>query len=80
LDSVQVEVIEAVYGCRHSLPDGIRRAIGVMFDGRQALIGGYEVVSKGCVFAMHTAGVGILITVRDPICVLQACILSISSC
>merc|ERR1711998_341298 len=62
-----------VYGCRHSLPDGIMRATDVMIGGKRALICGYGDVGKGCAFAMRGAGARVLITECDPICALQAC-------
>merc|ERR1711900_107556 len=62
-----------VYGCRHSLPDGIMRASDVMIGGKRALICGYGDVGKGCAFAMRGAGARVLITECDPICALQAC-------
>merc|ERR1712062_588773 len=62
-----------VYGCRHSLPDGIMRATDVMIGGKRALVAGYGDVGKGCAFAMRGAGARVLITEVDPICALQAC-------
>merc|ERR1712183_496225 len=62
-----------VYGCRHSLPDGIMRATDVMIGGKRALICGYGDVGKGSAFAMRGAGARVLVTEIDPICALQAC-------
>merc|ERR1711972_637059 len=62
-----------VYGCRHSLPDGIMRATDVMIGGKRALVCGYGDVGKGCAFALRGAGARVLITEIDPICALQAC-------
>merc|ERR1711937_832837 len=62
-----------VYGCRHSLPDGIMRATDVMIGGKRALVCGYGDVGKGCAFAMRGGGARVLITEIDPICALQAC-------
>merc|ERR1712187_19809 len=62
-----------VYGCRHSLPDGIMRATDVMIGGKRALVCGYGDVGKGCAFALRGAGARVLITEVDPICALQAC-------
>merc|ERR1712048_744175 len=62
-----------VYGCRHSLPDGIMRATDVMIGGKRCLIAGYGDVGKGCAFAMRGAGARVLISECDPICALQAC-------
>merc|ERR1712048_1101562 len=62
-----------VYGCRHSLPDGIMRATDVMIGGKRCLIAGYGDVGKGSAFAMRGAGARVLISECDPICALQAC-------
>merc|ERR1712232_1268159 len=62
-----------VYGCRHSLPDGIMRATDVMIGGKRALICGYGDVGKGSAFAMRGAGARVIITEIDPINALQAC-------
>merc|ERR1712211_219514 len=62
-----------VYGCRHSLPDGIMRATDVMIGGKRALVCGYGDVGKGSAFAMRGAGARVLISEIDPICALQAC-------
>merc|ERR1711974_470576 len=62
-----------VYGCRHSLPDGIMRATDVMIGGKRALVCGYGDVGKGGAFALRGAGARVLITECDPICALQAC-------
>merc|ERR1711918_329402 len=62
-----------VYGCRHSLTDGIMRATDVMIGGKRALIAGYGDVGKGSAFAMRGAGARVIISEIDPICALQAC-------
>merc|ERR1712196_687808 len=62
-----------VYGCRHSLPDGIMRATDVMIGGKRVLICGYGDVGKGSAFAMRGSGARVLIAECDPICALQAC-------
>ncbi|MDP6679998.1 MAG: adenosylhomocysteinase, partial [Verrucomicrobiota bacterium] len=62
-----------IYGCRHSLPDGIMRATDVMLAGKQVLICGYGDVGKGCAQAMKSAGARVFVTEVDPICALQAC-------
>merc|ERR1712037_854790 len=72
-DCVTKSKFDNVYGCRHSLPDGIMRATDVMIGGKRALILGYGDVGKGCAFAMRGAGARVLITEVDPICALQAC-------
>merc|ERR1711963_1130181 len=72
-DCVTKSEFDNVYGCRHSLPDGIMRATDVMIGGKRALVCGYGDVGKGCAFAMRGAGARVLITEIDPICALQAC-------
>jgi len=72
-DCVTKSKFDNVYGCRHSLPDGIMRATDVMIGGKTALICGYGDVGKGCAFAMRGAGARVLVTEIDPICALQAC-------
>merc|ERR1711881_72046 len=72
-DCVTKSKFDNVYGCRHSLPDGIMRATDVMIGGKRALVCGYRDVGKGCAFAMRGAGARVLITEIDPICALQAC-------
>merc|ERR1712066_1077373 len=72
-DCVTKSKFDNVYGCRHSLPDGIMRATDVMIGGKRALVCGYGDVGKGCAFAMRCAGARVLITEVDPICALQAC-------
>merc|ERR1711988_1492352 len=72
-DCVTKSKFDNVYGCRHSLPDGIMRATDVMIGGKRVLIAGYGDVGKGSAFAMRGAGARVLITEIDPICALQAC-------
>merc|ERR1711979_46683 len=72
-DCVTKSKFDNVYGCRHSLPDGIMRATDVMIGGKRSLICGYGDVGKGCAFAMRGAGARVLISEIDPICALQAC-------
>merc|ERR1712113_1006928 len=72
-DCVTKSKFDNVYGCRHSLPDGIMRATDVMIGGKRVLIAGYGDVGKGCAFAMRGAGARVLISGCDPICALQAC-------
>merc|ERR1712070_763043 len=71
-DCVTKSKFDNVYGCRHSLPDGIMRATDVMIGGKTALICGYGDVGKGCAFAMRGCGARTLVTEIDPICALQA--------
>jgi len=72
-DCVTKSKFDNVYGCRHSLPDGIMRATDVMIGGKRSLICGYGDVGKGCAFAMRGGGSRVMITEIDPICALQAC-------
>merc|ERR1712238_624990 len=72
-DCVTKSKFDNVYGCRHSLPDGITRATDVMIGGKRALVCGYGDVGKGCAFALRGAGARVIITEIDPICALQAC-------
>lgn len=72
-DSVTKSKFDNVYGCRHSLPDGIFRATDVMVAGKKVVICGYGDVGKGCVQAMKAAGARVYVTEIDPICALQAC-------
>jgi len=72
-DCVTKSKFDNVYGCRHSLPDGIMRATDVMIGGKRVLICGYGDVDKGSAFAMRGAGARVLISECDPICALQAC-------
>merc|ERR1712070_1318780 len=72
-DRVTKSKFDNVYGCRHSLNDGIMRATDVMIGGKISLICGYGDVGKGCAFAMRGSGSRVLITEVDPICALQAC-------
>jgi adenosylhomocysteinase len=72
-DSVTKQKFDNIYGCRHSLPDGLMRATDVMIAGKKAVICGYGDVGKGCCAAMKSAGARVVTTEVDPICALQAC-------
>ena len=71
-DSVTKSKFDNVYGCRHSLPDGIMRATDVMIAGKKVVILGYGDVGKGCAAAMKAQGARVIVTEVDPICALQA--------
>ncbi|KAM3357069.1 hypothetical protein P3S68_023783 [Capsicum galapagoense] len=71
-DSVTKRKFDNVYGCRHSLPDGLMRATDVMIAGKVAFIAGYGDVGKGCAAAMKQAGARVIVSEIDPICALQA--------
>jgi len=72
-DSVTKQKFDNVYGCRHSLPDGLMRATDVMIAGKQVVICGFGDVGKGSAAAMKACGARVVITEIDPICALQAC-------
>jgi adenosylhomocysteinase len=72
-DSVTKSKFDNVYGCRHSLPDGIMRATDVMLAGKRSLVVGYGDVGKGCAQALKAAGSRTMVAEIDPICALQAC-------
>jgi len=72
-DSVTKSKFDNLYGCKHSLPDGIMRATDVMMAGKKAVICGYGDVGKGCAAAMRACGCVVFVTEIDPICALQAC-------
>jgi len=71
-DCVTKSKFDNVYGCRHSLPDGIMRATDVMIAGKIVIICGYGDVGKGCAQAMKAAGARVIVNEIDPICALQA--------
>jgi len=71
-DSVTKSKFDNLYGCRHSLTDGILRASDVMLAGKVAVVMGYGDVGKGCAQALKGQGARIVITEIDPICALQA--------
>ena len=72
-DSVTKSKFDNIYGCKHSLIDGINRATDVMISGKKVLICGYGDVGKGCAQSMRGAGARVYVTEIDPICALQAC-------
>merc|ERR1712228_682206 len=72
-DSVTKSKFDNLYGCKHSLPDGIMRATDVMMAGKKAVICGYGDVGKGCASAMRACGCIVYVAECDPICALQAC-------
>jgi adenosylhomocysteinase len=71
-DSVTKSKFDNIYGCRHSLPDGLARASDVMLGGKMAVVFGYGEVGKGCAQALRGQGCRVVITEIDPICALQA--------
>ncbi len=71
-DSVTKSKFDNLYGCRHSLVDGINRATDVMIAGKVAVICGFGDVGKGCADSLRGQGARVIVTEVDPICALQA--------
>jgi adenosylhomocysteinase len=71
-DSVTKSKFDNIYGCRHSLIDGINRATDVMIGGKVAVICGYGDVGKGCAESLRGQGARVIVSEIDPICALQA--------
>ncbi len=71
-DSVTKSKFDNIYGCRHSLPDGLARATDVMLGGKVAVVFGFGEVGKGCAQALRGQGCRVVVTEIDPICALQA--------
>jgi adenosylhomocysteinase len=71
-DSVTKSKFDNLYGCRHSLVDGINRATDVMIAGKLAVICGFGDVGKGCAESLRGQGARVVVTEIDPICALQA--------
>merc|ERR1711963_599043 len=72
-DSVTKSKFDNIYGCRHSLVDGIMRATDVMLAGKVAVVCGYGQVGKGSAESLRAQGARVIVTEIDPICALQAC-------
>jgi adenosylhomocysteinase len=72
-DSVTKSKFDNIYGCRHSLVDGIMRAMDVMLAGKVALVCGYGDVGKGSAESLASQKARVMVTEIDPICALQAC-------
>ncbi len=71
-DSVTKSKFDNLYGCRHSLVDGLFRATDVMISGKVAVVCGYGDVGKGCCQSLKGQGARVIVTEVDPICALQA--------
>lgn len=71
-DSVTKSKFDNLYGCRESLPDGLKRATDVMLAGKRVVVAGFGDVGKGCADALKGQGARVLVTEIDPICALQA--------
>ena len=72
-DSVTKSKFDNVYGCRHSLVDGIKRALDVLVSGKVAMVCGYGDVGKGSAESLANERARVLVSEVDPICALQAC-------
>ena len=71
-DSVTKSKFDNLYGCRHSLVDGLNRAVDVMIAGKVCVVFGYGDVGKGCAASLKGQGARVIVTEIDPICALQA--------
>ncbi len=71
-DSVTKSKFDNIYGCRHSLVDGLNRATDVMLGGKVAVVCGFGEVGKGCAQSLRGQGCRVIVTEIDPICALQA--------
>lgn len=71
-DSVTKSKFDNLYGCRHSVIDGLNRATDVMLAGKICVVLGYGDVGKGCAQALKGQGARVVVTEVDPICALQA--------
>jgi adenosylhomocysteinase len=71
-DSVTKSKFDNIYGCRHSVTDGLNRATDVMLGGKVAVVCGFGEVGKGCAQALRGQGCRVIVTEIDPICALQA--------
>ncbi|CAA9478139.1 MAG: Adenosylhomocysteinase [uncultured Solirubrobacteraceae bacterium] len=71
-DSVTKSKFDNLYGCRHSLVDGLNRAVDVMIAGKVCVVFGYGDVGKGCAASLKGQGARVVVTEIDPICALQA--------
>ena len=71
-DSVTKSKFDNLYGCRHSLVDGINRAVDLMLSGKQCVVCGYGDVGKGSAESLRAQGARVVVTEIDPICALQA--------
>jgi adenosylhomocysteinase len=71
-DSVTKSKFDNIYGCRHSVVDGLNRATDVMVAGKVAVVFGFGEVGKGCAQALRGQGARVIVTEIDPICALQA--------
>ncbi len=79
-DSVTKSKFDNVYGCRHSLVDGIKRAMDVLLSGKTAMVCGFGDVGKGSAESLRNERAQIMVSEVDPICALQACMSGYKVC
>ena len=79
-DSVTKSKFDNVYGCRHSLVDGIKRAMDVLISGKTAMVCGYGDVGKGSAESLANERARVMVSEVDPICALQACMSGFKVC
>jgi adenosylhomocysteinase len=72
-DSVTKSKFDNNYGCRHSLVDGIKRALDVLISGKVAIVCGFGDVGKGSADSLANEKARVMVSEVDPICALQAC-------
>lgn len=79
-DSVTKSKFDNIYGCRHSLTDGIKRAMDVLISGKTAMVCGYGDVGKGSAEALKNEKAKVMVSEIDPICAMQACMAGLTVC
>jgi adenosylhomocysteinase len=79
-DSVTKSKFDNIYGCRHSLTDGVKRAMDVLLSGKTAMVCGFGDVGKGSAEALANERAQVLVSEIDPICALQACMAGYRVC
>ncbi|MFH1316533.1 MAG: adenosylhomocysteinase [Candidatus Woesearchaeota archaeon] len=79
-DSVTKSKFDNIYGCRHSLTDGIKRAMDVLISGKTAMVCGYGDVGKGSAESLKNEKAKVMVSEIDPICALQACMAGLKVC
>ncbi|MFH2027879.1 MAG: adenosylhomocysteinase [Nanoarchaeota archaeon] len=79
-DSVTKSKFDNIYGCRHSLTDGIKRAMDVLISGKTAMVCGYGDVGKGSAESLKNEKARVMVSEIDPICALQACMAGLKVC
>jgi len=79
-DSVTKSKFDNIYGCRHSLTDGLKRAMDVLISGKTAMVCGFGDVGKGSAESLNNEKAQVLVSEIDPICALQACMAGYKVC